>query len=136
MPCKDITSQVILKIDHQDQIIDFNYTKHTCNKTVGDSSKFLSHLPEYNMFKILDMSFDNILNTIPHKSNQEKLLLFLQWDALQAIISAYLGQESQVDRSRHIISSVEHEPNHVKIVMMIKPPKKNYKIQPCFKKID
>jgi len=157
MPCKDTTSQVILKMDHQDQIIDFSYTKHTCRKTIGDSSKFLSQLPERNIFKILNMTFNEFLTTLPHRSNKEETtLLFLQWEALQAIIGVYLGQgpkkpvksehakgseeskeskeskKPEIDRNRYVISSVEHEPTHIKIVMMITPPKVKHKIQPCF----
>ena len=40
MPCKDTTSQISIVLDQNDKLLDFEYSKMTCNKEIGGNTGF------------------------------------------------------------------------------------------------
>ena len=40
MPCKDTTSEINIVLDKKDHLLNFDYSKKTCNKEVGGGTGF------------------------------------------------------------------------------------------------
>ncbi len=41
MPCKDTTAEITIHLDDNDCLIDFMFSKITCNKEIGGGTGFL-----------------------------------------------------------------------------------------------
>ena len=43
MPCKDTTAEITIRLDEKDCLIDFVFSKITCNKEIGGDTGFFDY---------------------------------------------------------------------------------------------
>ena len=46
MPCKDTTAEITIHLDVKDCLVDFAFSKITCNKEIGGGTVFLNTAEE------------------------------------------------------------------------------------------
>ena len=91
MPCKDTTAEITIHLDENDCLIDFKFSKVTCNKEIGGGTGFLEYCRGKAAEEILKFKISELLDFFSHKSEEEQFLLYMEWEALQAAIAQLLG---------------------------------------------
>lgn len=145
MPCQDTTSQIVCTFDHQDRLLNYQYTKQTCQRSVGLGEGYLEVVRNMPIDAVYALTFDDVVRQVPCLSEDDQFLLFLEWVGLRRVIEAFLGYEPSAalsapspaatnsdepqnpdlpptDANRFKLSSITYEPCFVKIVMIITPP--------------
>ena len=135
MPCSDSSSNLYIKIDKEGHLISFDLSKLTCGCEVNTNTGFQQYCSNKKLEDMLEIKFENIASELGIESEEDKFMLYLEWDALRSAISQYLGCEREdVDKERCLITSVREEKDYIEIEEMILPPKDLPKIIPCHQK--
>ena len=87
MPCKDTTAEITIHLDEKDCLIDFEFSKITCNKEIGGGTGFLEYCRGKPAEEILDLEFNELLDFFALESDEDQFLLYIEWEALQAAIA-------------------------------------------------
>ena len=131
MPCNDTTSKITVRLDSDDRLTGCDFTKLTCNKTVGGETGYLEQCTGFSAEDILKIGFQEALDQLNSENTENQFLLYLEWDALRTSIAQYLGRMEDINPERHQIVSIAHDENGVTITQTIQPPEAMPKIISC-----
>ena len=132
MPCKDTTAEITIHLDKKDCLIDFVFSKITCNKEVGGGTGFLEYCRGRPAEEILDLEFNELLDFFALESDEDQFLLYIEWEALQAAIAQLLG--ISINNKRYQIASISCDEGGTTINQVMFPLKEMPKVTSCFKR--
>jgi hypothetical protein len=132
MPCKDTSAEITIHLDTNDCLVDFIFSKITCNKEIGGGTGFLEFCRGKHPEEILDLDFHELLTFFAFESDEDQFFLFIEWEALQAAIAQLLGVS--VNNKRYKIASISHDENGTTIKQLMSPLKEMPKIVSCLKR--
>ncbi len=132
MPCHDTRSRLIVTLDPEDQLVDFDFYKNTCSKAIGGETGYRDRVRGKGPEEIFAIDFDRLQAEIQIPDPDDQFFLFLEWQALRAALSLYRGYDRNVDTSRYQLSAVCHDATGTELRLTILPPKEMpKKIKPC-----
>jgi len=134
MPCKDTTSQISIILDHNDKLLNFEYSKMTCNKEIGGNTGFREYCLGKSVDNLSKLEFNDLLLELDLQEPENQFLFFLEWSALGAALDQYQGRLTPKDDERYQIATIAYESDRVEIKQMVLAPSKMPKIIPCRKK--
>ena len=134
MPCKDTASKVIVFLDDNDRLIDFDFSKITCSKEIGGGTGYLEYCKGKSVEEIMQVDFQMSLEFLNPETDEDQFFLYLEWDALRTSIAQYLGNISNIDQNRYQVASITCDKIGVTIVQIIQPPEQMPKIVSCKKR--
>ena len=134
MPCKDTTAQITVILDEKDCLVTFDFSKITCQKSVGGGTGFVDLCNGKHIDEVIQFEFSNLVVDLGLTGSEEQFLLYLEWDALGAALNQYQGGFSEVDTNRYQIATIAYESSQVEIRQMVASPKEMPKIIPCRKR--
>ena len=132
MPCKDTTAEIIIHLDEKDCLVDFEFSKITCNKEIGGGTGFLEYCRGRPAEEILDLEFNGLLDFFALESDEDQFLLYMEWEALQAAIAQLLG--ISINNKRYQIASISCDEGGTTINQVMFPLKEMPKVVSCFKR--
>ena len=131
MPCKDTKSVITVRLDSCERLINFNFTKDTCGKVIGDGTGYNAICIGMKAEDILKNEFSEIVERLEAEGSEDQFLLYLEWDALRSAIAQYQGKDEEIDPAKRQIASIVHDGDEVEIRQIIRPPKDMPKLIPC-----
>ena len=131
MPCNDTASKITVWLDSDDRLTGCDFTKLTCNRTVGGETGYLEQCMGLSAEEILKIEFQEALDQLNSENTENQFLLYLEWGALRTSIAQYLGKLEDINQERHQIVSIAHDENGVTIIQEILPPAAMPKIISC-----
>ena len=131
MPCKDTTAEITIHLDDNDCLIDFIFSKITCNKEIGGGTGFLKYCRGMPAEEILRLEISELLDFFSLESDEDQFLLYMEWEALQAAIAQLLGVP--INNKRYQIASISRDVNGTIINQVMSPLKEMPEIISCFK---
>ena len=136
MPCKDTTALMTVRVDHDDCLINYDYAKISCDKSIGKGQSFQKYCEGKSIQQILDWEFFQILEDLQlsDEESESQFLVYLEWSALRSALIQYLGAEDDVDTEHFEVASIEHTDQKVEIIQVIRPNTDLPKLQSCFKR--
>ena len=132
MPCKDTTSQINIVLDSNDHLLDFQYSKMTCNKEIGGGTGFREFCLGKAAHTLSELEFSDLTNDLNLQDTESQFLLYLEWSALGAALDQYQGRVAPEERYQ--IATIAYEEDRVEIKQMVLAPKEMPKLIPCRKK--
>jgi hypothetical protein len=132
MPCKDTTSQINIVLDGNDHLLDFQYSKMTCNKEIGGGTGFREFCLGKAAHTLSELEFSDLTNDLNLQDTESQFLLYLEWSALGAALDQYRGRVAPEERYQ--IATIAYEEDRVEIKQMVLAPKEMPKLIPCRKK--
>ena len=132
MPCKDTTAEITIHLDEKDCLLDFAFSKITCNKEVGGGTGFLEYCKGRSAEEILGLEFNKLLDFFALESDEDQFLLYMEWEALNAAIAQLLGVS--INNKRYQIASISCDESGTTINQVMSPLKEMPKIVSCFKR--
>ena len=132
MPCKDTTAEITIHLDEKDCLVDFEFSKITCNKEIGGGTGFLEYCRGKPAEEILDLEFNELLDFFALESDEDQFLLYMEWEALQAAIAQLLG--ISINNKRYQIASISCDEGGTTINQVMFPLKEMPKVTSCFKR--
>ncbi len=136
MPCEDTTSLMTVRVDHNDNLIDYDYHKMTCSKEVGGGRGFQRYCEGKSIDQILRMEFFQILKdlALEDAGTELQFLVYLEWSALRSALIQYLGEEDDVDTEHFEVASIQYDDQKIQINQIVRPNANRPKIQSCFQR--
>lgn len=134
MPCKDTSSMVKIKLDLEERLLDFDFSKITCSKEIGGGTGYMEYCAGKSVEEILAFRFSDLTRVLGLADPDDQFFLYLEWDALRTALCQYLGNEEDVDRERYQLVSIAHEKDFVEISQVIHPEQNMPKLVSCFKR--
>jgi hypothetical protein len=134
MPCKDTSSMVKIKLDLEEHLLDFDFSKITCSKEIGGGTGYMEYCSGKPVEEILAFHFNDLTRVLGLDDPDDQFFLYLEWDALRTALCQYLGNEADVDRERYQLASIAHEKDFVEISQVIHPEQNMPKLVSCFKR--
>ena len=135
MPCKDTTSRVTVLLDQEDCLVDFDFSKISCNKEIGGGTGYLEYCKGKSIDEIMRLEFQEILDFLAPESTEDQFFIYLEWDALRTSLAQYLGEVADIDQEKYQISSITSDEKGTTIVQVICPPEKIPDIISCKKRV-
>ena len=132
MPCKDTTAEITIHLDSNDCLIDFTFSKITCNKEIGGGTGFLEYCRGKSAEEILRLEISELLDFFSLESDEDQFLLYMEWEALQAAIAQLLGVS--INNKRYQIASISCDEGGTTINQVMFPLKEMPKVTSCFKR--
>ena len=132
MPCKDTTAEITIHLDEKDCLIDFTFSKITCNKEIGGGTGFLEYCRGKTAEEILHLEISELLDFFSLESDEDQFLLYMEWEALNAAIGQLLGVS--INNKRYQIASISCDESGTTINQVMSPLKEMPKIVSCFKR--
>jgi len=134
MPCKDTTSKISILLDGNDHLLNFEFSKMTCQKEVGGGTGFLDYCLGKSVETLSEIEFQDINDDLKLHDTESQFLLFLEWSALGAALDQYQGKLAPNEQEQYQIATIAYEPDQVEIKQMVLAPSEMPKIIPCRKK--
>jgi len=134
MPCKDTTSQISIVLNQNDKLMNFEYSKMTCNKEIGGNTGFRDYCLGKDIETLSKLEFNDLVADLNLQDPDKQFLLFLEWSALGVALDQYQGILIPKDNDRYQIATIAYESDHVEIKQMVLAPSQMPKIIPCRKK--
>jgi hypothetical protein len=134
MPCKDTTSQVVVKLDTDERLLDFYFSKLTCSKPIGGGTGFREYCLGRPASELSALEFAEVLESLGGDHDETQFFLYMEWDAMRTALDQYFGNASNLDAERYQIASLVYDEEGVEIQQIIHPPREMPKIIPCSKK--
>lgn len=132
MPCSDSSSSMVIKLDHDENFVGFDYAKITCGREITGSTGLNGFLKGKSLPDILNIPYNSISQELGVKEEENQFILYLEWDVLRAGIALYMGiEDPHIDTNRCTITSIEYTENGIEIAEVVLPPKELPKILPC-----
>ncbi|MGE0266917.1 MAG: hypothetical protein AB7S78_00495 [Candidatus Omnitrophota bacterium] len=132
MPCSDSSSSMVIKLDHDEKFITFDYAKITCGREITGSTGLNGYCKGRTLPEILEIPFSEISSALDIKEEENKFILYSEWDVLRAGIALYMGiDDPHIDSDRCSIISIEYTDEGIEIAEIVLPPKELPKILPC-----
>jgi hypothetical protein len=121
MGCDDTTSLIIVRVDLNELLIDYDYCKITCGREVNTNSVLLELFVGKPVSFITNSTLADVAKKLKLMSNEDQFLLYLEWDALRNAIFQYMGKELQGYSNRYQLAAISYEKNFVEIRQNILP---------------
>jgi|TARA_B100001750_G_C15461223_1_gene574429 hypothetical protein len=134
MPCKDTTSQISIVLDQNDKLLDFEYSKMTCNKEIGGNTGFREYCLGKSIETLSKLEFSDLVADLNIQDQEKQFLFFLEWSALGVALDQYQGRLTPKDDDRYQIATIAYESDRVEIKQNVLAPSQMPKIIPCRKK--
>ena len=134
MPCKDTTSKITVILDKNDLLVNFEFSKITCNKEIGGGTGYLEYCKKKSADEIVQVEFEGPLLILKPKSTEDQFFLYIEWDALRTCLAQFVGSEINVDQKLYRIASIDSNKSGTIITQFMSPPEKMPKIIPCIKR--
>ena len=134
MPCKDTTSKISILLDDNDHLLNFEFSKMTCQKEVGGGTGFRDYCLGKSVSHLSELEFQDIYDHLELHDTESQFLLFLEWSALGAALDQYQGKLQPNDQEQYQIATIAYESDQVEIKQMVLAPSEMPKIIPCRKK--
>jgi len=134
MPCKDTTSKITVILDKNDLLVNFEFSKITCNKEIGGGTGYLEYCKKKLADEIVQVEFEEPLQILKPSSTEDQFFLYMEWDALRTCLSQFVGSEIDVDYKQYRIASIDSNKSGTIITQFMSPPEKMPKIIPCIKR--
>lgn len=131
MPCKNSSSRIIVRLDHEDRCVDFNFSKIACSKEIGGGTGFREYCLGRGIDEVFGTDFDEVLKRLDLKSSEDQFFLYLEWEAMRGLIAQYRGLEYDGDAQRHKIDSIAYDEDGVEVSLAVQPPREMPKILSC-----
>ena len=131
MPCKDTTAEITVHLDKNDCLIDFTFSKISCNKGIGGGTGFLEYCRGKTAEELLRLEINKLLDFFCLESDEDQFLLHMELEALHAAIAQLLG--ISIDNKRYQIASISYDESGTTINQMMSPLKEMPKIVSCIK---
>ncbi len=131
MPCKDTTANLRLRIDEEEKVIDYEFSKLSCSKPIGAGEIFKSYCLDRKINEIYDLTLDELFKISNADNEEDKFLLYLEWEAVRACIALYQGRIEWDENDRYKIASILHENECVSISMAAAPLTEMPRVMPC-----
>jgi NifU-like protein involved in Fe-S cluster formation len=135
MPCKDTTSRVTVLLDQEDCLVDFDFSKISCNKEISGGTEYLEYCKGKSIDEIMRLEFQEPLEFLAPESTEDQLFIYLEWDALRTSLAQYLGEVADIDQEKYQISSITSDEKGTTIVQVICPPEKMPDLISCKKRV-
>ncbi|HAK36631.1 MAG TPA: hypothetical protein DCM60_00070 [Nitrospina sp.] len=135
MPCKDTTSRVTVLLDQEDCLVDFDFSKISCNKEISGGTGYLEYCKGKSIDEIMRLEFQEPLEFLAPESTEDQLFIYLEWDALRTSLAQYLGEVADIDQEKYQISSITSDEKGTTIVQVICPPEKMPDLISCKKRV-
>ena len=119
MPCKDTTSRVTVLLDQEDCLVDFDFSKISCNKEISGGTEYLEYCKGKSIDEIMRLEFQEPLEFLAPESTEDQLFIYLEWDALRTSLAQYLGEVADIDQEKYQISSITSDEKGTTIVQVI-----------------
>lgn len=129
MPCNDTTSSITAKVGRDEELVDYQYKKISCGKTIGGRKGYINFCRGKNIESIVEIPFFEALNHCRVESSEDEFLLYLEWKALREVLRQYIGIESDADNYK--IAEIVAEGGLTTIEMIIGPLEDMPPIIPC-----
>ena len=136
MPCKDTTSKITVILDNNDLLVNFEFSKITCNKEIGGGTGYLEYCKKKSADEIVLVEFEEPLQFLKPSSTEDQFFLYMEWDALRTCLSQFVGSEIDVDYKQYRIASIDSNKSGTIITQFMSPPEKMPKIIPCIKRVN
>ena len=136
MPCKDTTSKITVILDNNDLLVNFEFSKITCNKEIGGGTGYLEYCKKKSADEIVQVEFEEPLQILKPSSTEDQFFLYMEWDALRTCLSQFVGSEIDVDYKQYRIASIDSNKSGTIITQFMSPPEKMPKIIPCIKRVN
>lgn len=120
--CTDTTSRIIVRLDIDEALLDYDYCKITCGKEINGSSRLKKHLIGMPIKSIVAASFSQIGAAL-HFDEDDQFLAWLEWDALQNALLQYTGMETKGHSDRYKLATIIHDKDFIEIRQIITPVK-------------
>ncbi len=134
MPCKDSSSLVKVKLDLEERLLDFDFSKITCSKEIGGGTGYMEYCSGKSAQEILTFDFNDLTRILGMQDPDDQFFLYLEWDALRTALCQYLGNDEEIDRERYQLSSIIHEIDFIEISQVIHPQQNMPKLVSCLKR--
>ena len=134
MPCKDTTSKITVILDNNDLLVNFEFSKITCNKEIGGGTGYLEYCKKKSADEIVQVEFEEPLRILKPSSTEDQFFLYMEWDALRTCLSQFVGSEIDVDYKQYRIASIDSNKSGTIITQFMSPSEKMPKIIPCIKR--
>ena len=134
MPCKDTSSKVTVFLDNNDRLIDFDFSKITCSKSIAGGTGYLEYCKGKSTEELMQIDFQKTLEFLSPKTSEDQFFLYLEWDALRTSIAQYLGDLFDIDLDRYKIASITCDDKGTTIVQVMNPPDEMPKVVSCKKR--
>jgi len=131
MPCNDTTAEITVHLDKNDCLIDFTFSKISCNKEIGGGTGFLEYCRGKTAEELLRLEINKLLDFFCLESDEDQFLLHMELEALHAAIAQLLG--ISIDNKRYQIASISYDESGTTINQMMSPLKEMPKIVSCIK---
>ena len=134
MPCKDTTSKISILLDGNDHLLNFEFSKMTCQKEVGGGTGFLDYCLGKSVETLSEIEFQDINDDLKLNDTESQFLLFLEWSALGTALDQYQGKLPPNEQEQYQLATIAYESDQVEIKQMVLAPSEMPKIIPCRKK--
>jgi len=134
MPCKDTTAQIKVVLDYKDCLVNFDFSKLTCQKAVGGGTGYIELCKGKPISEIAQLDFSDLVAELELKDSEEQFLLYMEWDALGAALDQYQGNCQGVDKDRYQIATITYASDQVEIRQLVASPNEMPKLVPCRKR--
>jgi len=131
MPCGDTSAKITLFLDYDENLINFDFSKMTCGKNIGEGGSYKSYSLGRNIYDILQTEFWDVAEKLKVHDPEGQFLLYLEWDAVRTSIAQYLGANEEIDFARYKILNIEYENGKCEISQITSPPSSMPKKIPC-----
>lgn len=121
MACENTTSSIVVRVDLNDTLIEYDYCKITCGRDVNANSQLLKLFVGKSISFITNSTLADVVNKLKMLSKDDQFLLFLEWDALRNAIFQYMGKELQGYSDRYQLAAITYETDFVEIRQNILP---------------
>ena len=116
-------STITIRLDNAERFVSFTYRRAFCGQIIAEKSDYCQFCAGKTLPEIFRLDFADVINVIPAASEEDRFLLFSEWEALRCAIGQYLGTDDQdVDVARCQTVAVKHEPEGMEITQFILPP--------------
>ncbi len=122
MPCNDSSSQIVVTLSDNDTLIDYEYEKIQCGKSVTYRDSYKKQCIGKTVDDLCKVSFESVRSFFKTVNTEEEFLLYLEWKAVNEVLRQYSGKSSPDMEKRYQISSISSEENFTVITMVISPP--------------
>ena len=121
-------------LDGNDHLLNFEFSKMTCQKEVGGGTGFLDYCLGKSVETLSEIEFQDINDDLKLYDTESQFLLFLEWSALGAALDQYQGKLAPNEQEQYQIATIAYESDQVEIKQMVLAPSEMPKIIPCRKK--
>jgi len=131
MPCKDTTANLRLRLDAEEKVIDYEFSKLSCSKPIGAGEVFKNYCLERAIDEIYDLRLEDLFKQAASDNEEDRFLLYLEWEAVRACIALYQGRTEWDEHERYKIASILHENECISISLAAEPLSEMPRVLPC-----